>query len=108
MWICDRSSEGGGTACALYDWYPALSSTACDIVFAAPKNATFPRLEALGATVEKVLPRYPKARGYLWSLMSCFAILRLAIRLKPDIVVADHTNSLWLILFLKVIRFPTK
>jgi glycosyltransferase involved in cell wall biosynthesis len=108
MWICDRSSEGGGTACALYDLYPALSGTACDIVFAAPKNATFPRLEALGATVEKVLPTYPKARGYLWSLMSCLAILRLAIRLKPDTVVADHTNSLWLILFLKVIRFPTK
>ena len=108
LWICDRSSEGGGVACALYDLYLPLSSKACEIVFAAPKNAAFPRLEALGAKVYKVLPAYPKARGYLWSLMSCFAIFRLAIRLKPDIVVADHTNSLWLILFLKVIRFRAK
>jgi glycosyltransferase involved in cell wall biosynthesis len=68
----------------------------------------FPRLEALGATVHKNLPTFPKARGYVWSLMSCFAILRLAIRLKPRIVVADHTNGLWLLLFLKAIRFPSK
>jgi glycosyltransferase involved in cell wall biosynthesis len=108
MWICDRADERGGVACSLYDLYPALSSTACHIVFAAPKNAKFPRLEALGATVDKVLPTFPKAKGYLWSLVSCFAILKLAIRLKPDILVADHTNGLWLILFLKAIRFPAK
>jgi glycosyltransferase involved in cell wall biosynthesis len=107
LWICDRSLEKGGVACALYDLYPALSRTACDIVFAAPKNAAFPRLEALGATVHKVLPTFPKGRGYVWSLLSCFSILRLAFRLKPDMVVADHTNGLWLVLFLKAIRFPT-
>jgi glycosyltransferase involved in cell wall biosynthesis len=108
LWICDRSLEKGGVACALYDLYPALLSTGSDIVFAAPKNATFPRLEALGATVHKVLPTYPKARGYLWSLIASLAILRLVIRLTPDIVVADHTNGLWLILFLRVIHFPIK
>ena len=42
MWICDRAYERGGVACSLYDLYPALSSTACHIVFAAPKNAKFP------------------------------------------------------------------
>lgn len=108
LWICDRRLEEGGVACALYDIYPALSGSRCDIVFAAPKNATFPRLEALGATVHKVLPTFPKARGYIWSLLSCFAIVRLAIRIKPDVVVADHTNSLWLLIFLRAIHFPVK
>lgn len=107
LWICDRSVEEGGIACSLYDLYPALS-TACDVVFAAPRNAKFQRLEALGATVYKVLPTFPKVRGYAWSLLSCLAILRLAIRLKPEIVVADHTNGLWLLLFLKAIRFPSR
>jgi glycosyltransferase involved in cell wall biosynthesis len=107
LWICDRSVEAGGIACALYDLYPALSK-ACDVVFAAPRNAAFPRLEALGAPVHKVLPPFPKVRGYAWSLMSCLAILRLAIRLNPEIVVADHTNGLWLLLFLKAIHFPSK
>lgn len=108
MWICDRAGEGGGVACSLYDLYPALLNTPCEIFFAAPKNARFPRLEALGAKVHKVLPRFPRARGYIWSLMSCFAILKLTLHLKPDIIVADHTNSLWLVLFLKAIRIPAR
>jgi hypothetical protein len=108
LWICDRSLERGGVACALYDLYPALLSTDSEIVFGAPKNATFPRLEALGATVYKTLPTYPQARGYLWSLMALVPILRLVMRLSPDIVVADDPNGLWLILRLKVLHFPIK
>jgi glycosyltransferase involved in cell wall biosynthesis len=108
LWICDRAREKGGVACALYDLYPALSRTNSRIAFAAPRNATFPKLEALGATVHKVLPKHPQARGYFWSFMSTIAILKLVIRLRPQIVVADHTNGLWLILFLKAIRFPIK
>jgi glycosyltransferase involved in cell wall biosynthesis len=108
LWICDRSLEKGGVACALYDMYRALLSTSSNIVFAAPTNAAFPKLEALGATVYKILPTYPQARGYLWSLASFFAFLKLAVRLKPDIVVADHTNGLWLLLLLKIIHFPTR
>jgi len=108
LWIRDRELEKGGVACALYDLYPSLVRAGADIVFAAPRNATFPRLEGAGARVYKILPTYPRARGYLWSLIASLAILRLVTRLRPTIVVADHTNGLWLLLFLKGIRCPIK
>ena len=104
LWICDRAVEKGGIACALYDLYPALVSANGKIAFAAPKNASFPILESMGSTVHKVLPRYPKVRGYVWSLYSVFATIRLALQLRPQVVVADHTNGLWLILVLKALH----
>ncbi len=105
LWICDRATEAGGIALSLYDIYPALSSVS-RIEFVAPRNASFPILEALGATVHKTLPRFPSVKGYVWSLLACFGMLRIARRLKPSVIVADHTNGLWLLLFLKAIRFP--
>jgi glycosyltransferase involved in cell wall biosynthesis len=48
------------------------------------------------------------ARGYVWSLLSFLPALQAAIRIKPDILVADHTNAFLLTLFLKVVRYPAK
>ena len=108
LWICDRSSEAGGVACSLVDLFPFLRETGCAIEFAAPINASFPGIESIGARVWKVLPAYPDSTGYIWSLKSFLPLLRLARKIRPTVVVADHTNGLWLIMILRFLRFPAK
>lgn len=104
LWICDRSSEHGGIACSLYDIYPALSRAGARIEFVAPIDADFPVLESQGAVIHKVLPTMASKKGYVWSLLACAPLVRLFHSLGPSVILADHTNGLWLVLLLRGLR----
>jgi glycosyltransferase involved in cell wall biosynthesis len=93
VWICDRAVERGGIAKSLADIYPFLKPH-WNIEFLAPVNARFEQLESAGATVHRVLSRFPRSRGHVWVALSIIPAIRYIERIGPSAVIVDHTNGL--------------